>query len=73
VRAAEVVTLAGRASTSMLQTKLKVGFNRASRLIDILERHGIVGPQDPRSPASHRQVYASDNWLRSHDDVDRDD
>ena len=73
VRAAEVVTLAGRASTSMLQTKLKVGFNRASRLIDILERHGVVGPQDPRSPASHRQVFGADNWLRSLEDVDRDD
>jgi S-DNA-T family DNA segregation ATPase FtsK/SpoIIIE len=72
VRAAEVVTLAGRASTSMLQTKLKVGFNRASRLIDILERYGIVGPQDPRSPASHRPVYGADNWLRSLEDIDRE-
>jgi DNA segregation ATPase FtsK/SpoIIIE, S-DNA-T family len=72
VRAAEVVTTAGRASTSMLQTKLKVGFNRASRLIDILERYGIVAPQDPRSPASHRQVYGPDNWFRSQDDIDRD-
>jgi DNA segregation ATPase FtsK/SpoIIIE-like protein len=73
VRAAEVVTLAGRASTSMLQTKLKVGFNRASRLIEILERYGVVAPQDPRSPAAFRQVYGPDNWLRTLDDVDRDD
>ena len=65
VRAAEVVTLAGRASTSMLQTKLKVGFNRASRLIEILERYGVVAPQDPRSPAAFRQVYGPENWIRS--------
>ena len=34
----------------MMQTKLKVGFNRASRIIDELEQVGIVGPQDPRNP-----------------------
>ena len=36
----------------MLQTKLKLGFARASRVIDELERYGIVGPQDPRNPAT---------------------
>jgi len=69
-RAAELITATGRASTSMLQTKLKVGFNRASRLMDDLERFGIVGPQDPRNPAVPRHVYGPDNWLRSLDDVD---
>ena len=54
----------------MLQTKLKVGFNRASRLMDELERYGIIGPQDPRNPAVPRIVYGPDNWLRSHDDID---
>jgi S-DNA-T family DNA segregation ATPase FtsK/SpoIIIE len=64
-RAAELVAQTGKASTSMLQTKLKVGFNRASRLIDELERFGVVGPQDPRNPAVPRQIYGPDNWLRS--------
>ncbi|MGH2511134.1 MAG: DNA translocase FtsK, partial [Candidatus Limnocylindrales bacterium] len=65
VRAAELVTSSGRASTSSLQTKLKVGFSRASRLMDELERYGIIGPQDPRNPAAPRIVYGSDNWLTS--------
>ena len=69
-RAAELVMQTGKASTSMMQTKLKVGFNRASRLMDELERHGIVGPQDPRNPAVPRQVYGPDNWLRGPADVD---
>jgi DNA segregation ATPase FtsK/SpoIIIE, S-DNA-T family len=71
-RAAELVVTTGKASTSMLQTKLKVGFNRASRVIDELERYGIVGPQDPRNPAVPRQVYGPDNWVRSKDQGDDD-
>ena len=51
VPAAELVMTMQKASTSMLQTKLKLGFSRASRVMDELERYGIVGPQDPRNPA----------------------
>jgi S-DNA-T family DNA segregation ATPase FtsK/SpoIIIE len=69
-RAAELVMATGKASTSMMQTKLKVGFNRASRLMDELERYGIVGPQDPRNPAVPRQIYGPENWLRSTADMD---
>jgi DNA segregation ATPase FtsK/SpoIIIE-like protein len=70
VQAAELVTRTGRASTSSLQTKLKVGFSRASRLMDELERWGIIGPQDPRNPATPRIVYGPDNWIRGYDDAD---
>ena len=52
VRAAELVVNSQKASTSMLQTKLKVGFSRASRLMDELERYGVIGPQDLRNPAA---------------------
>ncbi len=69
-RAAELVQLTGKASTSMMQTKLKVGFNRASRIIDELERVGIVGPQDPRNPAVPRAVYGPENWLKGPEDAD---
>jgi DNA segregation ATPase FtsK/SpoIIIE, S-DNA-T family len=64
VPAAELVTASQKASTSMLQTKLKLGFARASRVMDELERYGIIGPQDPRNPAHPRQIYGPDNWLR---------
>ena len=70
IPAADLVVTSNRASTSMLQTKLKLGFSRASRVIDELERYGIVGPQDPRNPASPRQIYGPDNWLRTIDDGD---
>ncbi|MGH2406647.1 MAG: DNA translocase FtsK 4TM domain-containing protein [Candidatus Limnocylindrales bacterium] len=69
-RAAELVMSSGKASTSMLQTKLKIGFNRASRLMDDLERFGVIGPGDPRNPAVPRQIYGPENWLRSLADVD---
>jgi DNA segregation ATPase FtsK/SpoIIIE, S-DNA-T family len=72
-RAAELVMQTGKASTSMMQTKLKIGFNRATRVMDELERYGIVGPLDPRNPAVPRQVYGPDNWLRGAADADVDD
>jgi S-DNA-T family DNA segregation ATPase FtsK/SpoIIIE len=70
VPAAELVTSSQRASTSMLQTKLKLGFARASRVMDELERYGIIGPQDPRNPATPRQIYGPENWFRTQDDID---
>ena len=57
VPAAELVMSMQKASTSMLQTKLKLGFSRASRVMDEFERYGVVGPQDPRNPAVPRQIY----------------
>ena len=44
--AREVVIEAGKASTSYLQRKLRIGYSRAARLMDMLEERGVIGPAD---------------------------
>ncbi len=48
--AREIVTRAGKASTSYLQRKLRIGYARAARLMDILEERGVIGPSDGSKP-----------------------
>jgi S-DNA-T family DNA segregation ATPase FtsK/SpoIIIE len=50
----EAVDLArrqGRASISMLQRRLRIGYTRAARLVEAMEAKGIVGPPDPATGA----------------------
>jgi DNA segregation ATPase FtsK/SpoIIIE, S-DNA-T family len=54
--AAETVIRTGKASASLLQRRLRVGYARAARLLDLLEERGIVGPPDGARP---RQVLVS--------------
>ena len=49
-RAIEIVTQAGRASASYLQRRLKIGYNRAARMVEEMEHLGIVGPQNGSKP-----------------------
>ncbi len=42
--AVEVVSKAGRASVSLLQRRLRIGYSRAARLIDLMEARGVIGP-----------------------------
>ena len=46
----EFVVKTGKASASLLQRKYKLGYNRAARIIDLLEERGIVGPQNGSKP-----------------------
>lgn len=48
--AKQAVLEAGKASTSYLQRKLRIGYSRAARLMDILEEQGIIGPADGARP-----------------------
>jgi len=53
--AVRIVLETGKASTSLLQRRLRIGFNRAARLIERMEREGIVGPYEGSKP---RRVIA---------------
>jgi len=55
-RAVELVRLAKKASASLLQRRLKVGYARAARLLDMMEERGVIGPGDGAKP---REVYES--------------
>lgn len=49
-KAVELVVQRGHASTSMIQRVFRIGYNRAARLIEAMEREGIVGPMDGAKP-----------------------
>jgi S-DNA-T family DNA segregation ATPase FtsK/SpoIIIE len=49
-KAVGVVAEAGKASASYLQRRLKIGYNRAARLVEEMEERGIVGPQNGSKP-----------------------
>ncbi len=48
--AKQIVIQAGKASSSLLQRRLRIGYSRAARLVDILEQRGVVGPADGAKP-----------------------
>lgn len=69
VDSARIVVIHQQGSASLLQRKLKLGFNRAGRIIDQLEAHGIIGPS---KGSKAREVLISDeihldDYLRSKD------
>ena len=55
-RAIAIVAETRNASISYIQRRLKVGYNRAARMIEQMEADGIVGPQEGTKP---REVYVS--------------
>ncbi len=54
--AIDLVVSSGQASVSMLQRRFRIGYNRAARIVDMMEARGIIGPQDGSRP---RQVLVT--------------
>ena len=67
-QAKQEVIAAKKASTSYLQRKLRIGYSRAARLIDILEEKGVIGPADGSRP--REILYGQDE---AEDDVEEDE
>lgn len=58
--AKEIIVKAGKASTSMLQRRLSIGYGRAAKILDMLEEAGIIGPSNgakPREVMISREQY----------------
>jgi len=64
--AMRVVLEMGKASTSTLQRRLRLGYGRAARILDMMYRDGIIGPPDGSKP---REVLKRPDWLREVDHV----
>ena len=60
--AISLVVKSGQASVSMLQRRFRIGYNRAARIMDMMEARGIVTPQDGSRP---RQVLMSEEELEA--------
>ncbi len=58
--ALRIVLEAGKASTSTLQRRLRLGYGRAARILDAMEKDGIIGPPDGSRP---REVFKRPDWL----------
>ena len=58
--AVRVVLELGKASTSTLQRRLRLGYGRAARILDMMQREGIIGPPDGPRP---REVLRRPDWL----------
>ncbi len=58
--AVRVVLEMGKASTSTLQRRLRLGYGRAARILDMMQREGIIGPPDGSKP---REVLKRPDWL----------
>lgn len=60
--AIDLVVHSGQASVSMLQRRFRIGYNRAARIVDMMEARGIIGPQDGSRP---RQVLMTEAELEA--------
>ncbi len=61
--AAKLVVLHQQGSTSLLQRRLRIGYSRAARIVDMLEQRGIVGPY---KGSKAREVLVDEEYLKQH-------
>ena len=64
----EFVVKSGKASASLLQRRFKLGYNRAARVIDLLEERGIIGPMNGSKPREVLVKLNNDNNNSDYDD-----
>lgn len=67
--AKKIVIQAGKASSSLLQRRLRIGYSRAASLIDMLEERGVIGPADGARP---REVFAGQTDQPNYEDPAQD-
>jgi len=63
--AVSIIINSKQASISILQRKLRIGYTRAARLIDVMEKKGIVGPYDGRNP--RKILISNEEYLDKYD------
>jgi len=63
--AVSIIINSKQASISILQRKLRIGYTRAARLIDVMEKRGIVGPYDGRNP--RKILISNEDYLNKYD------
>lgn len=66
-QAREVILQTGKASTTLLQRRLRLGYARAARIMDLLEEQGFIGPGSGAKP---REIYGSSNSMAAGIPVD---
>ncbi len=75
--AKEIVVKEGRASSSLLQRRMRVGYNRAARIIEILEKRGVVGPLEGSRPrevlVSAEELYEDEGINKQENELSNDD
>lgn len=75
--AKDIIIRAGKASASLLQRRLRVGYARAARLLDLLEEQGIIGPGEGAKPreviAGNEDIFGIPSETTEHYNANEDD
>ncbi len=69
--AVDLVLTSGQASASMLQRRFRIGYNRAGRLVDIMEARGIIGPSEGSRP--RKVLLTKDEYYGESDDAESEE